>query len=107
LQPLKPFLGLVVQIQLCNFEQFICIHISHFSNHGEPLGPIIDVLMGLPLKQFIHPLGASHFANVQFQTKVATFFVSQLSLDHLQVTTILSSFSTYSTPIEFEKNQCY
>jgi hypothetical protein len=37
---------------------------------------LVNILVVLPPKQFIHPLWASHFANIQLQSKVTTCYVA-------------------------------
>jgi len=89
LQPLEPFLGSTSQIQLRNLEEFICIQISHFSCHGEPLRPVIDVFMVSSPEQLIHPLGASRFAKCfSFKPKL------QHSLLHTQPQATIGNHNT-------------
>jgi hypothetical protein len=83
LQPLKPFLSSIAQIQLGDLEQFVNIEIAHFSSHGESLCPITDVFIIASPKQIVHPLGASHSANVLLQSKASRKKIVMIQFENL------------------------
>jgi hypothetical protein len=53
-----------------------------------------------PPEQFIHPMWASYFANVQLQSKIVMFYATQMSLDHHRANIVFFNFSSSSALVE-------